>query len=331
MKRLLASMFQRETSATLAFRRLVYVTTKDHPDTFADWLPVLALRGISVTMETWEQLLIARRVPRATYVLTDFDRLATSELEAAAKIYDLLRAHGARVYNDPRKFRPRAHLIKYLFHSGINSYTCHLPSTGEWPTRFPVFLRTMAAHRGVLGELLHDDAACRQALDEALQQGIPISDLAFVEFAASPTPPKGLFQKLSAFRVGEHVVRANTVNDSHWMAKIGVQGIASDEQYRQELKEMKDYPLRDFVRQVFDTAGVEFGRLDFGFSKGRHEIYEINTNPYMSVSHRHPNADRAESLRVMNEQLAAAFDASTPTLKEGWIQLHPPLDPFIRP
>ncbi len=296
-----------------------------------DWLPTLARLGISVTMESWEQLLHATRVPRATYVLTDFDRLAPSELEKAAKIRQHLQANGARVYNDPRTFRPRAQLIKYLFHTGVNSYTCHLPSSGEWPSRFPVFLRTLAAHRGVLGDLLHDDAACRHALDEALQQGYTISDLAFVEFAASPTPPHDHYQKLSAFRIGDHIVRANTVNDSRWMAKAGVRGLATDEQYRQELEEMKDYPLRDFVRQVFDSAGLEFGRLDFGFSNGRHEVYEINTNPFMSLLHQHPNADRSATLKLMNEQLAAAIDASTPPLEEGWIPLHPPLEAFRRP
>lgn len=313
-----------------AAKTLVYVTTRDHAYTFSAWSSRMAERGIALVMVNWEQLLTEASVPLATYVLTDFDRLSSSELEGAAHIHDRLQSQGARVYNDPKKFRPRAHLIKYLHKIGVNSYTCHLPASGEWPHRFPVFLRTMAAHRGVLGELLHDDAACQEALEQALLQGYPISDLAFVEFAATPVPPASTYQKLSAFRIGDHVVRANTVNDSHWMAKTGIMGLASPEQYRQELLEMSNYPLRHFVQQVFDAAGLEFGRLDFGVSKGRHEVYEINTNPFMSLSHDHPNPDRAAALRLMQEQLVAAFDASTPALGEGWIPLRASEQEFRR-
>ncbi|QCB47021.1 hypothetical protein [Hydrogenophaga sp. PAMC20947] len=212
-------------------------------------------------------------------------------------------------------------MLKHLHQLGVNSYTCHLPAAGEWPERFPVFLRTLASHRGVLSDLLQDRASCDEALAGAFQLGYPISDLVFVEYAATPNLQTGAFQKLSAFRIGDRIIRANTVNDSHWMAKTGVSGLATDEQYRQEYLEMTDYPLRSYVMRVFDHAGMDFGRLDFGKTGERYETYEINTNPYMTIQVEHPNADRAAMLATMLEQLITALDAQCTEVGKAWVTL----------
>lgn len=316
-------MLARIPRAVKSPRRLIYVTTADHAYTWAGWPPLLAEHGIRMSMESWERLFKRSRVPRATYVLTDFDRLSPSELEEAAHIHGRLMAQGAHVYNDPRQFRPRAHLLKTLHKAGINSFTCHLPASGEWPERFPVFLRTLAGHRGVLSDLLYDTAQCRQALDTAIGQGYLLSDLAFVEFAAEPTASDGtaIYRKFSAFRIGTNIIRANTVHESHWMAKAGTRGLATDEQYRQELDEMTNYPLKSLVKDVFDCSGMAFGRIDFGLANGRHEVYEINTNPYVGLSGEHPNACRRQSLGLLRQQLFLPLEEITPPLPSGWIHL----------
>lgn len=313
-------------------RRLVYVTTKDHAYTLDGWASLLSPRGIQVQLMSYEHLLPAARVPAATYVLTDFDRLSTSELQAAATVYQRLCAQGLTVLNDPRLFTPRASLLRRLQRAGVNAFDCFLPVSGEWPDRFPVFLRTLAGHRGVLTELLHDLDACKDAWHKALDDGFTASDLAFIEFAAEPTE-SGNYQKQAAYRIGDRIVRANTVNERHWMAKNGELGLATDAQYRQELKELDDYPWRDLVMRVFELAGATFGRVDFGITAAGPQFYEINTNPYLSISSDatpHPNADRQASQQRIRENLIDAFDAATQAHPRGWVDLREKREPVIR-
>ena len=123
----------------------------------------------------------------------------------------------------------------------------------------------------------------------------------FVEYAAEPQPDTGRFQKHAAFRVGTHIIRANTVNDASWMAKKGTEGVASAGQY---------------------LAGLEFGPLDFGIVAGRPQDYEINTNPSMSLNLAHPNAMGCETLALARSRLASAFAAITNPV--SWLPLSIP-------
>lgn len=313
-------------------RQLVYVTTGDHAYTLNGWQELLSGKGINLKLISYEQLLPAPKIPAATYIFTDFDRLSASELQAAATVQERLLDHGLTVLNDPRLFTPRAALLKHLKRVGVNAFDCFLPVSGEWPDRFPVFLRTLAGHRGVLTELLHDLNECRDAWQMALAQGFTASDLAFIEFAAMPTEG-GVYQKHAAYRIGDQIIRANTVNERHWMAKNGEIGLASDAQYRQELDEMDDYPWRDLVMRVFEVAGATFGRVDFGITAEGPQIYEINTNPSLTISSNatpHPNADRRTTQQRIRERLIDAFETVARTHPPGKITLREKHQPVVR-
>lgn len=304
----------------------MYVTTADHAYTLGGWGARLAALGVLLGQASWEQLLRAERVPAATYVFTDFDRLSVSELQAAATVRKQLVARGLSVINDPCHFTPRASLIRRLKREGIIHFDCHLPVAGEWPERFPVFLRTLAGHRGTLSDLLHDAASCRTAWYQALDKGYVAADLAFVEFAAQPTAT-GTYQKHAAFRLGDRIVRANTVNERKWMAKHGELGLASAAQYRQELEEVHHFPLAQRVMQVFEIAGIEYGRVDYGITDQGPQFYEINTNPYLTLptdARPHPNADRQSALQQVRQQLTEAFDALARAHEEGEVVLEGP-------
>ena len=293
-------------------RRLIYVCSQDHAYTFRDMPEQLREQGVSGRVVSYEKLWGSRWLPRGTYVMTDFDRLSPVENEIAGRLHDHLRAAGLTVLNNPRHFRPRDSLLKALHAEGLNEFTCCLPAAGEWPRRYPVFLRTIAAHRGTLGELLHDRSAADAALTHAVDSGCLLRDLIFVEYAAEPQPDTGSFQKHAAFRIGPHIVRANTVNDVSWMAKNGSEGIASEAQYVAERAEMDAYPHHDYVMRVFELAGLQFGRLDFGIVAGRPQAYEINTNPSMTLKLGHPNATRSETMGLVKSRLASALADVTP-------------------
>src|SRR5690606_3000761 len=126
-------------------------------------------------------------------------RLGYWELELAALLHRLLQRNGVRVLNDPARVRQRYALLRLLKQRGLNDFDAWLPDHGQWPERYPVFLRTIASHRGPLSELLHNRAEAEAALADHLAAGHPRKDLMFVEYCAEPNAD-GVFRKLSVYR-----------------------------------------------------------------------------------------------------------------------------------
>ena len=293
---------------------IIFVTTAQHRATIRALfcLPdAPVIRGWS-----WQRFFQARYFPRATYVLTDFDRLSTSDVERAGRIHDELVGWGLRVLNDPRLFLPRDIFLRRMHRAGINSFTCWRPAEGEQPDRFPVFLRTIAAHRGVLSDLLISRTEVDEAVAAAVAKGHPLFDLLLVEYAAAPSGP-GRFEKRAAYAIGGSVFPGPIANDSSWVAKFGQLGLASDEDYAAQLQEARDMPHAAHMARAFALAGADYGRMDYTILNGRPEIYELNTNPYYHFLDDHPNADRLATIELEKQRLSAALvQIDTPPIGE---------------
>lgn len=288
-------------------RRVIAVSSLGHRYTLKalEW----PLHDHGVALERWSycRFLSAKRLPFAVWILTDFDRVHPWILEVAGRFYDRLVAAGCPVLNDPRLALGRAALLRQLHAQGINRFTCWLPALGERPARFPVFLRTLAAHRGVLTDLLPDAPAAEAALALAIRQGHPLADLAFIEYAAEPEGESGVFRKHACHIVGDRIVRALTVTDASWVAKNGVLGAATAAEYASDRAEMDAYPHEALMRRVFALTGTRFGRIDFGMVDGHPQIYELNTNPYIAFDGNHPNADRMATQSIIRTRLVNAL------------------------
>ena len=174
---------------------------------------------------SYDEAFQAKSLPSGTYVFADLDRLGTWELELAAIVYRVLKQAGAHVINDPAKVRTRYSLLKTLHREGVNSFQVYRPSLGEWPERYPVFIRRDHFHSGVLSELIEDETSLREALDKISNDGIPESNVMVVEYAAEPALD-GLFQKHAVYRIGDCYFRDLAVNQNHWVAKFGEHGVA---------------------------------------------------------------------------------------------------------
>lgn len=296
----------------MSHRRLIYVATADHLHDMRRFAPAFRGSGIRVLPLSWEELFARPLAPRGTYALTDFDRLSPTELEAAAQVAARLRDAGLRVLNDPGAFLPRDTFLRRLHAAGINRFTLWRPAEGERPDRFPVFLRTIAGHRGPQGDLLHDAGAAEAALAEARAAGHPISDLAFIEYAAQPDPETGVFRKYSAFRIGPAYLPSSSVGDTAWAAKFGVKGLASEADFTREYQQMLNNPHRDLARRVFDVAGMDWGRIDFGIVDGAPQVYELNTNPTLAGPLTHHSPTRVKTLALQRRNLVAGFAEMTP-------------------
>lgn len=245
-------------------------------------------------------------LPAGAAVFTDFERLAPWELEMVSVLRARIGETGAPVLNDPAKFLPRGALLKVLHREGVNSFGCALPAQGERPARFPVFLRTMAAHRGVIGDLLHSAEEVEAALESAVAAGYPISDLIFVDYA--PLEKEGgVFRKRAGFGIGGTVVPAPTVSDHHWVAKSGVKGAAGAAEYAADYAELEDWPHRALVARVMALSGMDYGRVDFALTPQGPAVFELNTNPQIRRGLEHPYENRVATCRWIDARLHEAL------------------------
>lgn len=253
------------------------------------------------------RLLSARRLPRGTYIFSDFDRLSTWQRELAARVYRVLEAGGCKVLNDPARWLSRVALLKVLKRAGINDFSVWEGWEADQVDRFPVFVRTAAAHRGVLTGLLPDRAALQAALAELVGRGYPVSDLMVVEYCAEPVRP-GLFRKHSFYRMGDRYVGSTSVHDPDWVAKQGQMGVADQALYDEEYRDVVETPYVAALAPAFELAQVDYGRIDFGFVGGRPQVYEINTNPSMiPTSTDHPFPIRVKAAEHVERQRREAY------------------------
>jgi hypothetical protein len=285
---------------------IVFVLTAEHRYTHKTLLePDIPVR---VGLLSYGELLDAKAVPRATYVFTDMDRLSLWELRLAALAFGRMRDQGLRVLNDPARAASRWGLLRRLHLAGINDFDAYRVEEGVRPRRWPVFLRAEGAHLGPMTDLLHGWDRLQAEIDRAVAKGAPLTSLLIVEFAAEPALPN-FYRKFGSFRVGRSSFAHNCVDDDHWIAKIGKMGITPPDLYIEEQRVVRDDPYGPQVAIAFDIAGIDYGRVDFGFVKGRIQIYEINSNPDIAFGDDHPSPVRQESYRIFKEHYLDALRA----------------------
>ena len=270
--------------------------------------PIQRERTFDFRVWTYERLFRAHRVPRATFIFSDLERLHPWDMEMAARIGHQLHAADARVLNDPARAHQRYQLLVALQREGINDFgVWHL---GEEPPEgaYPVFLRTEYAHRGVLTDLIHTPGQLAEACERALAAGHPRRDLIIVQYRAESITP-GLYRKLGTWRVGDTIVPALCAHEPHWMAKRGVLGCATEAWYEDEYRMVTTNPHGRTLQRAFDIARIDYGRADYGLIDQRPQVYEINTNPMVVPPGDHPFTIRVESMKRFQQNLNAAIAA----------------------
>jgi hypothetical protein len=291
-----------------------FLITRGHGYTFKSVLK--SPQAPAVGLMNYDQLMRARWLKRATYVFADLDRLSFWDLEIAAHLYLELKQLKLSVWNNPAKAKTRYALLRTLHAAGLNDFDIHRGDEIDGPVRFPVFVRKNQGHDAPLTGLLQTREELRRAIGQAVALGTPAENLVAIEFAAEPIRP-GLYRKLSAFRIGNRIVPHLSVHDTVWLVKYGQQGIASEELYHDELALLRSNPFADHLQKVFELAGIEYGRADFGLYNGRIQVYEINTNPAVAWPTPHPSMVRVQSMNLCWETyLEALRGIDSP---DGWL------------
>lgn len=255
---------------------ILYLTTRESSNTFRylerDWARDLKRQ---VVRTTYEEIIERGTVPRATLLFTDHERMSPELLGLACQLWDQATPH-CRALNNPHRLLTRAPLLEALSAEGVNRHRAFAPHAVPSDLRYPVFLRGIQDHLGPLTDLLPDRAALEAALLRLQIQGRRNATLLVVEYEDS-RGSDGTFRKFAAFRVGDAIIPRHLIVGQDWMLKINHPSWRTNA--AEEQAYARDNPHEAELRRAFETAGIEYGRIDYGLSDGRVRVWEINTNP----------------------------------------------------
>jgi len=263
---------------------IVFLSAPDHAHEVAAFVNGRYAPGLPrVRRMNYHRAFWTDKLPVATYVFTDFERLYPWEQICAANLYRTLTAMGQRCLNDPARAMTRFELLRALYRAGINPFNLYRADDDPLPERFPVFIRAEAAHDEPLTGLLETQEALDAALARLAEAGWPRRLLLVVEFWAAPIAPC-VWRKHGTMRIGDEIFPAYDVIDTGWVVKHGKFGIATAAMHAEEFVATHAGAVPDVMRPVFELAGLDYGRADHASAGGREAIYEINSYPQMGVA-----------------------------------------------
>jgi hypothetical protein len=225
---------------------------------------------------TYESIFETAKAERGVWILAAVDRLTPAGLDLAQCMHDSLIANGLKVLNSPKRVLLRYDLLRKLYGSGRNRFRGLRVSEYRGDLRFPVFIREENDHNGDLCGLLHSDVEVREALAALRMRGQPLEDLLIVEFC--DTSVDGIFRKYSAFYVDGVVLPRNLQASTQWMVKYGDAG-KNEKSAEDERRYVFENPHGGWLPELFQSAGIDYGRVDYAMLDGTPQIWEINTNP----------------------------------------------------
>lgn len=286
------------------------LVTRDHQYTFKSFFSgSIGRRDFECDVVPYDRFLLRRRVPRATYVFADLERLAPWELQPASEAYAALKAAECRVVNDPARVMTRYELLRELNAAEINDFEVFRADEHRMPSRYPVFLRFDQNHNAPISDMIETPEALAAALDELPDRGIARRSVLIVGFRGEEFEPR-LYRKYSTFRIGDAVIAHHIVYQSHWVAKHGDRGVTRPLRlYEAERTFVEQNVHAGVLSRAFQIANIEYGRADYSVVSGRVQIYEINTNPVIGPLPPGMPSFRIETLHRSNRKLLDAFAA----------------------
>jgi hypothetical protein len=138
--------------------------------------------------------------------------------------------------------------------------------------------------------------------------GADINHLIQVEFCET-RQADGYYRKYSAFRIGEHIIPAHMVFDTKWIAKEGE--VPDTPKLQEQTVYVRENPHREKILEIFNLAGIKYGRIDYSMLDNTIQTWEINTNPILIK----PRGKYPETLISSREVLAK-------TLIEGFLSVN---------
>jgi len=248
-----------------------------------------------------------RKLPRGVYVFADLELLSDEETLKATWLWRTLTESGCgvRLLNHPTRSMRKYELLRTLYECGINTFNVYRVTEARWPQRYPVFLRFADDHEGPRSPLLHTRGeldASLLALEQAhnRREGILI-----VEFCDT-ADAKGIYRKYGAFVVGSHVFPKSIQFSKQWVVKRTE--FSAEEMLHEEMKYVESNPHADELKRIFALARIEYGRIDYGMLEDAIQVWEINTNPHITVQRQRRRGPRLLVYEEVERRMGLALE-----------------------
>jgi len=115
----------------------------------------------------------------------------------------------------------------------------------------------------------------------------------------------GLFRKYSVFRIGERLIPRHLFFSKNWLLKMP--DLLNDGLLAEERRFLESNPHVETIRRVFDIAGIQYGRVDYGLRQERAQVFEINSHPVIMLPRAMYNARHLEHQLWFRDRALEAF------------------------
>lgn len=235
-----------------------------------------------IRLLSFESWFSKRNTPSGVLVLTDLERLSIQELKLAAERLHCRSTQpgNSLVLNHPLKYQRRYELLRNLYEQGINNFNVYRQCENRTPTHFPVFVRNENDHTWDTHELFQTNSDLKRYFATRAKQKLCREDTLISEFCDT-ADENGIYRKYAAFIVGDRIIPRHLIFRSNWMVKRP--SIYDEALMEEELNYVKSNPHEALLRPIFELAGANYGRIDYAFSNGKLQVWEINSNPSISI------------------------------------------------
>lgn len=247
----------------------------------------------------------------ALHVFTDIEFLSGQTAARVKELHAFFSGRG-RVLNHPERSLKRLALHRRLHAEGINEFQSFAFDDAAAETvRFPVFMRRANDHAGSLTGLLSTPAELTRKIEALRRTNISLRDWIITEYAET-AGERGIRHKFGAFNIAGTIIPRHLFFSHGWVIKEA--GQLSAELMAEERAYLETNPHEEWIRRVFDMAGIQYGRIDYSLVNGKPQVWEINTNPMVfQVQQRWgPRADHHRRVRARIERAWADLDALSP-------------------
>jgi hypothetical protein len=233
----------------------------------------------------YETFLNYERFGPGVYIFADLELLTAPQRRKAVEIWDQLdqQVTNTILFNHPTRALLRYELLKCLRARKLNTFNIYRPDEDFSQIRFPVFIRVENDHRGNASDLLEDTAELQQTIDR-LRAARPADPGWLITEFCDTSGPDGIFRKYSAFMVnGKVIPRHLFFSRRKWCLKAA--DLVDQELLEEERAYLHENPHEEQIRSVFEIAGINYGRVDYGMLGDSVQVWEINTNPMLASSY----------------------------------------------
>ena len=171
-----------------------------------------------------------------------------------------------------------------------------------------MFLRNENDHQGKRSGLIPSAQELKSEIEKLTQTGLSRRDILVTEFCDSADKKK-VYRKFSSFIVDGTIIPRHVFFSRDWHIKKD--NLYNENLFQEELNYVKINPHEKNLKKIFEMAGIQYGRIDYGVLDGAIQVWEINTNPVILTPRTKTDMPRVAVHRTFSKNLCAR-----------WIQLN---------